>query len=90
MSVNKSNDGAMVMNISMIDSQLISEAKICGCSNNKRVVYSFSEPVHGLCIDRKQLILSQIQACKNLLKSTTEKPELLLVEKEINELSTLY
>jgi hypothetical protein len=78
----------MNMNISIIESQLICEAKICGCNNNKRVVYSFSEPVHGLCIDRKQLILSQIQACRNLLKYTTDKSELLLVEKEIYELTT--
>jgi hypothetical protein len=79
----------MKMNISVIDSQLICEAKICGCSNNKKVVYSFSEPVHGLCMDRKQLILSQIQACRNLLKYTKEKPELFMVWKEIDELSAL-
>ena len=79
----------MKMNISMTDSQLICEAKICGCIDNKRVVYGFSEPVHSLCIDRKQLILSQIQACRNLLRFTTDKLELVIVENEINELSKL-
>ncbi|HKO64704.1 MAG TPA: hypothetical protein VJU13_05840 [Candidatus Nitrosocosmicus sp.] len=77
------------MNITMIDSQLLCEAKICGCSSNKRVVYSFSEPVHGLCIDRKQLIFTQIQACRNLLRYTTEESELFMVEKEIDELTAL-
>ena len=77
------------MNISITDNQLICEAKICGCIDNKRVVYVFSEPVHSLCIDRKQLLLSQIQACRNLLKYTTDKIELLIVEKEIDILSTL-
>ncbi|HEX5186743.1 MAG TPA: hypothetical protein VFV86_07615 [Nitrososphaeraceae archaeon] len=77
------------MNISITDYQLICEAKICGCVGNKRVVYVFSEPVHSLCIDRKQLLLSQIQACRNLLKYTTDKIEMLIVEKEIDLLSTL-
>jgi len=35
------------------------------------------------------LLLSQIQACRNLLKYTTDKIELLIVEKEIDILSTL-
>ena len=80
----------MKMNISMSESQLICEAKICGCTNNKGIVYGFSEPVHSLCIDRKQLILSQIQACRNLLKCTKEKHELHIVKKEIDELSSLF
>ncbi|MDN5845439.1 MAG: hypothetical protein L0H53_04100 [Candidatus Nitrosocosmicus sp.] len=77
------------MNISVSESQLICEAKICGCLDNKRVVYGFFEPVHSLCIDKKQLILSQIQACRNLLKYTTDKLELRMVEKEIDELNAL-
>lgn len=79
----------MNMNISNTDYQLICEAKICGLIDNKRVVYVFSEPVHRLCIDRKQLVLSQIQACRLLLKCTTNKIKLLIVEKEIDILSTL-
>ncbi len=79
----------MKMNISISESQLICEAKICGCFNNKRIVYGFSEPVHSLCIDRKQLLLSQIQACRNLLNYTTDKLEQLVVEKEIDELNSL-
>lgn len=76
------------MNVSVTDSQLICEARICGCIDNKRMVYRFSEPVHSLCIDKKQLILSQIQACSYLLGHIKDKLELLLVEKEMDELST--
>jgi hypothetical protein len=75
------------MNIFISESQLICEAKICGCINNKKVVYSFSEPVHSSFLDKKQLILSQIQACRNLLKYTNDKLELHMVEKEIDELN---
>ncbi len=77
------------MNISLFESQVICEAKICGCTNNKRIVYGFSEPVHSSCIDRKQLISSQTHACRNLLKYTTHKLELHVVEKEIEELNSL-
>jgi hypothetical protein len=69
---------------------LVCEAKICGCSNNKKIVYGFTEPVHSLCFDKKQLVLSQIQACKNLLKQNIDTLELHLVEMEIEELSALY
>ena len=71
----------------MYESQLICEAKICGCISNKRIVYSLTEPIHSICLDRNQLINSQIQACKNLLKCTTDKHEVHMVEKEIDELN---
>ncbi|VFJ14815.1 hypothetical protein [Candidatus Nitrosocosmicus franklandus] len=77
------------MNISTSEPQLICEAKICGCGNNK-IVYGFAEPVHSLCIDKKQLILLQIRACKNLLKHTIDNLELGLIEKEMDELNALY
>ena len=77
------------MNISISEPQLICEAKICGCNNNK-IVSGFTEPVHSLCIDKKQLILLQIQACRNLLKLTTDKLELRMIEKEIDELDALF
>lgn len=38
------------MNISISESQLICEAKICGCNNNKRIIYGFSEPVHSYAL----------------------------------------
>ena len=80
----------MKINIPLSESVLVCEAKICGRSNTKKIVYGFAEPVHSLCFDKKQLILSQIQACKNLLKQTHDKLELRIVEKEIEELSALY
>jgi hypothetical protein len=77
------------MNISMSEPQLICEAKICGYNNNK-IVYSFTEPVHNLCIDKKQLILLQIQACRNLQKYTTDKLELSMIEKELDDLNAVF
>lgn len=78
------------MNITISESIMICEAKLCGCNNKKKVVYRFSEPVHGLCIDKNQLILSQIQACGNLITSITDETELDTVKKELEELNAIY
>lgn len=78
------------MNITISESLMICEAKLCGCNNKKKVVYGFSEPVHGLCIDKNQLILSQIQACGNLIPSITDETELDTVKKELEELNAIY
>jgi hypothetical protein len=51
------------MNIIETESPFIVEAKTCGCKNKKRnTPYSFIESAHGLCIDRKEIKLAQIQA----------------------------
>jgi len=78
------------MNIIISESLMICEAKLCGCNNKKKVVYRFSEPVHGLCIDKNQLVLSQIQACRNLMPSITVETELKTVKEELEELNAIY
>jgi hypothetical protein len=45
-------------------------------------LYSFTEPINSICIDRKQMMLSQIQVRRNLLKCTTDKLELNMAKKE--------
>jgi hypothetical protein len=56
-------------------------AKTCGC-NKKKVAYSFSEEFHTLCIDKKDILQSEIEACEGLLKYL-EEAEKGTVEKEI-------
>jgi hypothetical protein len=41
---------------------------------------------HSLCIDRKDLINAQLEACCKLIKYTTDEADKNAVEKEINEL----
>jgi hypothetical protein len=49
------------------DSDMI--AKTCGCKDTKRkVTYSFVDSYHSLCKDKKDIILSEVQACEILLK----------------------
>jgi hypothetical protein len=62
-------------------------AKTCGCKSSKRkVTYSFLSESHALCIDRKDLIMAQLEACTRLINYATDDDDRNAVEKEINEL----
>jgi hypothetical protein len=74
------------MNIAQTENPFVIEAKTCGCRNKKNITYSFIESSHSLCIDRREIILAQIQACERLLKYVKEDIDLRLIEKEISEL----
>jgi hypothetical protein len=74
------------MNIAQTENPFVIEAKTCGCKNNKNITYSFIESSHSLCIDRRELILAQIQACERLLKYVKEETDLGIIKKEISEL----
>jgi hypothetical protein len=62
-------------------------AKTCGSMNNTRkVAYSFLSESHALCIDKKDLMLAQLDACEKLLKYATDPSDKTAIEKEIKEL----
>lgn len=64
-------------------------AKTCGCNANKRkVTYAFVNETHSLCLDKKDLISAQLEACEKLLKYATDDYDRKAVEREINELRT--
>jgi vacuolar-type H+-ATPase subunit D/Vma8 len=67
------------------DSDMI--AKTCGCKNTKRkVTYTFVDSYHSLCRDKKDILISEIQACERLLKYTREENDKIILENEIAEL----
>jgi hypothetical protein len=62
-------------------------AKTCGCKDRTRkVTYSFIDSYHSLCRDKKDIILSEIQACERLLKYTRDENDKIILENEIPEL----
>ena len=62
-------------------------AKTCGCKSNKRkVTYSILNESHGLCLDRKDLIIAQLEACSKFIKYVTDDDDRNAVEREIDEL----
>jgi hypothetical protein len=58
------------MNIFEIEAPLEIVAKTCGCreKNRLRVTYQFMDSYPSLCLDKKDLILAQLQACERLLE----------------------
>jgi len=62
-------------------------AKTCGCTDKRRkVTYSLVDSYHSLCVDKKDIILSEIMACERLLKYTWDGSDMIVLEKEIGEL----
>jgi hypothetical protein len=75
------------MNIAQTEADAEIIAKTCGCKDaGRKVTYSFVDSYHGLCMDKKDIILSEIQACERLLKYTRDENEMATIEKEIAEL----
>jgi hypothetical protein len=75
------------VNIAYTETDYDMVAKTCGCKDrNRKVTYSFIDSFHSLCRDKKDIILSEMQACERLLKYTRDENEKITVEKEVAEL----
>lgn len=61
-------------------------AKTTGKSSGQRIIYSFSNPEHALGMDKKDIIMAEIEACERLLKYVRDESERKIAEKEILEL----
>ena len=62
-------------------------AKTCGCKEkNRKVTYSFVDSYHGICKDKKDIIMSEIQACERLRNYTRDEIDTNVIETEIAEL----
>ena len=76
------------MNISETEAPIRVIAKTCGCrENNKRkVTYALVASYHSLCLDKKDIIYAELEACEKLLKYTLEENDKKTIESEIAEL----
>jgi hypothetical protein len=73
------------MNISSREAHLVT-AKTCGCEEKVKIAYAFSESSHSLCLDKKDILESEIQACERLSLYAKSEIESTVVGKEIAEL----
>lgn len=75
------------MNIRDSESPVTILAKTCGCKEkNMKVTYSFIDSYHSLCLDKKDIISAEIDACQKLTKYTVDEKDKLVIEKELAEL----
>lgn len=73
------------MNIGESEVILTMVAKTCGCAerNKRKITYALIDSYHSLCLDKKDIIRSELLACEKLLKYTTEENDKQIIEKEI-------
>lgn len=76
------------MNISESETPLKVVAKTCGCreKNKTKVTYEFVDSYHSLCLDKKDIIYAELDACERLLRYVTDIADKTTVESEIVEL----
>jgi hypothetical protein len=76
------------VNIGFAEASSLVIAKLCGCKESRRkVAYSLINETHGLCLDKKDLIISQLEACDKLLRYTSdENDNRIVLEREVREL----
>ncbi len=69
--------------ISEVSSNIM--AKICSHNNRNRKV-TFVDAFHNICISKKDILSSQLEACERLLKCSIDEADKKAIEKEISEL----
>ena len=77
------------MNIVEVENLFAIEAKTIGLKNSRNVTYSLVDSYHSTCIDKKDIILGQIQACERLLKYANDRMDQIILEKEIADLKLM-
>ena len=76
------------MNIAESEQQTNIIAKTSGSKEKgtKKITYSFIDAYHSLCVDKIDIISSELEACETLLKRTSDKSDRQTIESEITEL----
>ena len=76
------------MNISETEVPIKIVAKTCGCreKNRRTVTYQFIDSYHSLCLDKKDLIFAELEACERLLKYAVDEGDRNTAASEITEL----
>jgi hypothetical protein len=63
------------------------EAKTSGCGENGiKIAYSIGDTYHRLCLDKKDIMLGEIEACERLLNLTNDERDKSAIIIEIAEL----
>jgi len=60
------------MNVTDLETLIQIDAKICGSERSRKIAYSIMDFHLSLYINKKDIILAQIQACELLFKCTTD------------------
>ncbi len=76
------------MNIAQCENEsVVVIAKTCGCkSAGRKVTYVFVDQTHALCLDKKDILQAEIEACEKLSKYAPDESDKKAIGKELSEL----
>lgn len=76
------------MDVVYPQSNLVVIAKTCGHKDGggQKVTYALSEEFHSLCMDRKDVLQAEVEACEKLLKHVVNESDRSIIEEEISAL----
>jgi hypothetical protein len=76
------------MNIAQTETSVKVIAKTCCCKekNKKKVTYSVLDSYHSICIDKRDIISAELEACERLLKYAADESDKNTIEREIAQL----
>jgi hypothetical protein len=77
------------MNVTDLETLIQIDAKICGSERSRKIAYSIMDFHHSLYINKKDIILAQIQACEVLCKYTTDECDKDVLKKETLDLKLM-
>ena len=76
------------MNLSVESDSLVFTAKVCSNLFRRKIVYALSDNSDFLFLEKKDIILNQIQACEKLLKYAFDETDNIAIQNEIDELKS--
>jgi hypothetical protein len=75
------------LNICETEVPLTILARTCGCKvKSRKVTYSFIDSYHSLCLDKRDIISSELDACTKLFRHAIDETDKKTIEIEISEL----
>ncbi len=72
--------------MNIIENIFIIEAKTHKSKNSRKISYHVIESPYAICLDKKEIVMAQIQACEHLLDRTKDEDDFEAITKEILEL----
>jgi len=68
--------------MNIIEIPFLVEAKTMGTQKTKNVSYYFSESTHSLCLDKKTIMLGQVNSYERLLDISKDQRDMRLLKKK--------
>ena len=81
------------MNLVSVDISVFVAAKMCDCNQaygrRRKVTYEFIDDYYSTCIDKRDIITAQLQACEKLLNYSEDENDKSVIRTEMEELKMI-